>query len=270
MRNSSKQLPQRLLGSVLEFMALAGVSETSTRSAFEKAFSRAQVLRSQRQRSGMAKLRLRGDASAYLLRLWHRDARYLSNDDFNPKPLPISGGRTNLRSLIRRIDPDANPTEILNEMISVGLIKETGEGRYLPTGKAAVFSTLHPWAIEHAAHSVMRLLSTVCRNASADAGPRLLERYSYVPDLDPKEAQAFADFSRKQGQVLLDILDDWLEQHRVVGKLGNLKRQQGISAGIHLITFVADEDRLGAASKIRKSRRKQKSTPPNPLPATPS
>src|SRR5690606_28332363 len=245
-----------------------GVSETSTRSAFEKALRGAQTFRSQRHRSGIEKLRLRGDASAYLLRLWHRDARYLSNNDFNPKPLPISGGRANLQSLIRRIDPAADPTEVLSEMISVGLIRKTAEGRYLPTGKAAVFSTLHPWAIEHAAHSVMRLLSTVCRNASAESSSRLLERDSYVPDLNPKEAQAFADFSRKQGQVLLDILDDWLEQRRIAGRADSRRKKQGISAGIHLITFVGDEARPTVVSKVKESRRKKRVAPPNPLPST--
>lgn len=270
--SNAKQLPLNLLESVLEFLSLTGVSESSVRGAFEKAMKRTQSLRTRSRRPGASVPRLRGDASAYLLRLWHRDARFLSNDDFNPRPLPFSGGRVNLRSLIKQIDPDADPDEVLRAMLSVGLVRKTSGGRYLPTAKAAVLPTLHPWAIEHAAHSVMRLLSTVCRNAGADAKtPRLLERYSYVPDLKPEEARAFAEFSRSQGQVLLDILDDWLEQRRVTETSGCKGDSRGISAGIHLITFVGDDAPINPAAKGKKTPKKggARVGAPNP-PSTPA
>lgn len=241
-KSISKQLPSKLLGPVLEFMVMAGLSEVAIRAAFERALLRSDSLR-QRASTSEGKSRSPGDVSAHLLRLWHRDSRYINGRTFQPRALPLSSGRNNLRALIKELDAGVNPTEVLQNMRAVGLIRRTSQGRYLPTSSAAVLPTLHPWAVEHAVHSVSRLLSTFRKNASSKPGdsPPLLERYSYVPDLDPLEVPAFEEFARSQGQVLLDVLDDWLEQRRAKGsRKSDRSVAGGVSAGIHLITFVGD------------------------------
>lgn len=241
-KNISKQLPSKLLGSVLEFMAMAGLSEAAIRTAFERALKQSEPLRQRARAQLRGKSRSPGDVSAHLLRLWNRDSRYINGRNFRPRSLPLSSGKDNLRTLIKELDSEANPTEVLKNMRAVGLIRRTTNGRYLPTSSAAVLPTLHPWAVEHAVHSVLRLLSTVRKNASSKPGDSpLLERYSYVPDLDPMEIPAFEEFARNQGQVLLDILDDWLEQRRAQnGRKSDRSVRGGVPAGIHLITFVGD------------------------------
>ena len=166
-------------------------------------------------------------------------------------------------------------------MEHAGLIRQTKGGRYVPTASATVIPRFHPWAMEHAAKSVIRLVSTVFRNANREAGdPPLLERYSYVPDLSPEEGRRFAEFSRAQGQVYLDTIDDWLEQRRVQ-KLDPRRRRaaRGVPAGVHVITYLGEQsvgsasaDKAQGACRVpspKKATKKvlRKSTSPPSMPA---
>lgn len=272
-----KDLQIRLLVSILEFLAMAGVSESSIQDSFEKGLVRSRTFRSLKPKSKTDGLYQKsGDVSAQLLRIWHRDSRFVSSSSLSPRPLPLSKGRNCLRLLVQRIDPEVDSMEILRNMRQVGLIQRIKDGRYLPTASATVIPRLHPWATEHAAKSVIRLVSTVFRNASREIDePPLLERYSYVPDLSPEEGRAFADFSRSQGQVYLDTIDDWLEQRRAKkAGLGRRPIDRGIPAGVHVITYLGDSSaasNLGArlvrarrSSSTRRSKRRSTSPPATP------
>jgi len=254
-----KELQTRLLQSVLEFLAMAGAPETSIRDSFEKGLLRS---RSFRRAGPNAKsdglYQKSGDISAQLLRIWHRDSRYVGARDLSPRPLPLSKGRNCLRRLVEKLDPDIDPMEILRNLKHLGLIRRTKDGRYLPTASATVIPRLHPWVTEHAAKSVIRLVSTVSRNASREADdPPLLERYSYVPDLHPEERRAFAEFSRAQGQAYLDTIDDWLEQRRAPRlRSGRRQSSRGVPAGVHVITYLGESPAGGEVHKQLKKFKK--------------
>jgi hypothetical protein len=263
--NLTKHLQLRFLGSVLEFLARSGVSESSIRDSFDKGLVRSRSFRSaQVSTESDGKYQKSGDVSAHLLRLWHRDARYITRSDSAPRPLLLIKGKNSLRSLIRTLDPSADALEVLRNMKMVGLIRKTKGGRYLPTTNATVIPGLHPWATEHAARSVIRLVSTVFRNANREGNdPALLERYSYVPDLSPEEGRNFADFSRSQGQAYLDTLDDWLEQRRIrETALARRSRGRGIAAGVHVITY------LGDGTQVQHRPKRERSTPKSRAPST--
>lgn len=257
-RPLSRKLQMSFLGAIIEFMARIGIPEKDIRSSFEKGLARIRVTVNTVDTSGAdAKYRPDGDVSAYLLRLWFRDQRFLDSVKLAPRPLPLLRGRNNLRSLISSLDPKVDPVEVLKAMKAARLIRRVANGRYLPTDDGAIFSSLHPWAIEHTAQSVIRLVSTVYRNASGATGePPLLERYSYVPDLDPMNRRAFAEFTRLQGLAYLQAVDDWLEQSRVRSPRHALRtRAKGITAGVHLITYLDEPSKPQGRSK-RSDRRK--------------
>lgn len=253
-----KELQARLLASVLGFLVEAGVSEASIRRSFEG--SLATLRKTQlvgRKKKADGQYRKSGDVSAQLLRSWHRDSRLVSSRDLKPRALPLYSGRNNLCGLIEKLDPSADPLAILRGMEQAGLIRRTNADRFLPTASATVIPRLHPWAMEHAAKSVIRLVSTVFRNANREDGaPPLLERYSYVPDLSPEEGRRFAEFSRAQGQVYLDTVDDWLEQRRVRKSDSSRRRKiQGVPAGVHVITYLGEEAvGVGSREKLKKVR----------------
>lgn len=248
----SRKLQMSFLGAVIEFMARIGIPEKDIRSSFETGMARARESVSTVDNPGAdAKYRADGDVSAYLLRLWCRDQRLMDSIKLTPRPLPLLKGKDNLRSLIASLDPSVDAVEVIRAMQAARLIRRVANGRYLPTDDGAIFSSLHPWAIEHTAKSVIRLVSTVYRNASGTSGePPLLERYSYVPDLDPVNRRAFAEFTRLQGLTYLQAVDDWLEQSRVRSPRRALRKGvKGITAGVHLITYLGESSTPRGQSK---------------------
>lgn len=259
MNSNNKMSPQmqlKLLSSVLELMATAGVSEKAIRGSFERGLLLSRRLRPKgRAQHSDGRYQTKGDVSALLLRLWFRDARLVDDETCNPRPLHPSQGRRNLHALIKSLDSSADPAEVLREMKSAGLIRKTSTGRYLPTKSAMIIPSLHPWTIEHAVRSITRLVSTVNRNASRESDrPPLLERYSYVPDLDPNEGLSFAEFSQSQGQAFLEVLDDWLEQRRI-RKIPSKKRSNvGLPAGVHIIAYLGESARANKRVPIKAGK----------------
>lgn len=240
-RPFARKLQTSFLSSVIEFMVRVGVSEREIRASFELGVIRARRLACPASSECVdAQYRADGDASAYLLRLWNRDERLVDPVTLAPRPLPLLRGKNNLRSLIASLDSGVDPLRVLNAMKGARLIRRVSSGRYVPTDDGAIFSSLHPWAIEHTAKSVIRLVNTVYRNAGGSAEqPRLLERYSYVPDLDPSNRRAFAEFSRTQGLNYLQAIDDWLERKRVhKSRRATRSAAKGVAAGVHLITYL--------------------------------
>jgi hypothetical protein len=249
-------LQLKLLRSILEFMSRSGLSDGAIRDAFGTCLEDLE----KGKRSAMAlptregKYVGNGNVSAELIRLWTRDGRYIDGDA-RPKPLPLSTGRNNLVSLVAKLDPTADPQSVIESMRSVGLLRRLPSGKYIPTAESVTIDRLHPLAVEHVAKSLIRLVTTVCRNTDPkrQAIP-LIERYAYVPDLSEAEAKAFAEFTRTQGMAYLESVDDWLEQRRVRRQPLKKKRNDGIgiTAGVHLVAYLGDG---ASSSNGRRAKR---------------
>jgi hypothetical protein len=253
--NFPMPLQFKLLGAILEFMGKSGVSDADIRSSFELGMTglRTRKLGGKLRRDG--KYVGNGNVSAELIRLWHRDGRYIDKDA-RPRPLSLTRGRSSLKSLVARLDPTANASEILQSMRVVGLIRRTSKGKYVPTAESVTIGQLHPLAVEHVAKSVIRLVSTVCRNTD----PRgrsfpLIERYAYVPDLNPSDMAEFGDFTRTQGMAYLETVDDWLEQRRVGRTRATTKKGRvGVTAGVHLVAYLGDAQEGGSEPTVIEGR----------------
>lgn len=271
------QLRIKMLDSVLEFMNGSGMSESTIRESVEES-----LLNLNRRLLSSGTPRGRNlqigneNISAELLRMWHRDSRYIDNEA-RPRPLSLDKGRDNLRSILKKIDATADPMQILREMKTVRLIRRTSHGKYLPNSESAIVGTLHPLAIDHIAKLVIRLVSTVSRNLDPSGKPlKLIERHAYTPDLTWSERAAFADFTRLQGKAFLESVDNWLEQRRLRRANPKLRQQgQKVAASVHLFAYLGDDDDAGSirASPMsprngrdrikptRRSSRKNGSTP---------
>jgi hypothetical protein len=272
--NGKKGLPSslqlKLLGAILEFMIRSGLSEQEVRGAVRACLAHLAKGNggSGNSSSSEAKYVGNGNVSAELIRLWTRDGRFMDRDA-RPKPLPLSRGRSSLVALIGRLDPAADPYSTVESMKTVGLIRELPSGRYIPTAESVKIDRLHPLAVEHVAKSLIRMVTTVCRNT--DPGRHsmpLIERYAYVPDLSRTEMKAFADFTRTQGMAYLESVDDWLQQRRVRGASNDRKRggRSGTTAGVHLVAYLGDPDEGSRpTAAIRKT-----SARPTPASAAPA
>ncbi len=270
----SMQLHFQMLASVLEFMGRSGVAESLIRDAVDKGIARFQNLKKGAAQSSHDDIRMGSEnVSAQLLRIWHRDGRYIDRDA-KPRPLFLFKGRNSLRAAVKKLDRSADATKILREMRSVGLIRKTSAGKYLPTSESAIVGRLHPLAVEHVAKLVIRLVSTVGRNLdpTGSALP-LIERHAYAPNLNVADSSAFAEFTRVQGMAYLKSVDDWLEHHKV----GEISSDSGVSAAavaasVHLFAYLGDDPtepsrkRQAAKSKVAQSsgsRRRSKGLIPS-------
>jgi hypothetical protein len=262
----SSSLQIKLLRSILEFMIRSGLSDTAIRDTFGACLESLE-----KRKLGAAEIFSRegkyvgnGNVSAELIRLWTRDSRYIDRDA-RPKPLSLATGRNSLISLIARLDPSVDPRSVVESMRSVGLLRRLSTGRYVPTAESVTIDRLHPLAVEHVAKSLIRLVTTVCRNTDPrrQAIP-LIERYAYVPDLSKAETKAFAEFTRTQGMAYLESVDDWLEQRRVrrrpARKMG--ANGVGVTAGVHLVAYLGDgTTSLPKALSGNRARRNATSAP---------
>jgi len=242
---TSEVLMNKLMSSILEFLMTSGLKGDEVREMFTECLGKIE------RRSGLERISAQesrfvgnGNVSAEVIRIWHRDVRFLDREA-RPKPLRLSSGPRSLGALIKQLDPKADHMQSIRAMRAVGLIRRLPDGRYLPTAESVTIDHLHPLAIEHVAKSLVRLVSTVCRNTdpSRKAMP-LIERYAYVPDLSRAEASAFAEFTRAQGMAYLEAVDDWLERRRArrMPKVRQHQEGQGIAAGVHLFAYLGDRD----------------------------
>jgi hypothetical protein len=234
---------KKLVQSVLDFLMKSGMTTAEIRSAISDCLPEDGVLKSAHPKHSRASQCVgNGNVSAEVMRIWHRDIKFLDREA-NPRPLQLNRGSNSLVALVKRLDPAGDPASSIRVMRTVGLIRRLPDGRYVPTAESVKIDHLHPLAIEHIAKSVVRLVTTVCRNTdpTREAIP-LVERYAYAPDMSKKEALAFAEFTRNQGMAYLEAVDDWLEQRRVKrrGASAGKARGSSVAAGVHLFAYMDD------------------------------
>lgn len=257
---SKNALMGKLMKSILDFLIRSGMSSEEVQQMFVECLT--QFERRPGGARGAAQESVfvgNGNVSAEVIRIWHRDGRFLDRDA-RPKPLRLTRGPASLGALVKKLDPSADHMQSIQAMRAVGLIRKLPDGRYIPTSNSVTIDHLHPLAIEHVAKSVVRLVSTVCRNT--DPGKRampLVERYAYVPDLSESEATAFADFTRSLGMAYLEAVDDWLERRRArrLPQAAGKAERKGIAAGVHLFAYLGDMEEASANAKLWRNGLKE-------------
>jgi hypothetical protein len=255
----------KLFQAVVEFMSRCGVPESVIRDSFDAALADVQGSQRNRKAGRQEDLVITSqNLPAQLLRTWHRDARYL-NGDAKPLALHLTLGRVNLSGAIRRIDPLADPSQVIRSMKAVGLVRRVSKNRYVPITEAAIVDKLHPLAVEHVTKLVNRLISTVSRNIDRDRrGLSLVDRHAYTVDLNPADRVAFAEFTRIHGMAYLESIDDWLEQRRVRRSPSSRGTVKGVAAGVYLFAYLGDGEQLSAAKARPPTRRVARAATKNP------
>ena len=233
-----------MLGSVLQFMNGAGMDEHAIRETFEICMQNLHKRPSTPGQRRKGKLKIGNEnVCAEILRMWHRDSRYIDSDA-KPRPLPLNKGRNCLLSIARRVDGEVDAAQVLQEMRAVRLIRKTSHGRYLPNAEFAIVGRLHPLAIDHIAKLVIRLFGTVSRNMDPSGKSlKLFERQAYAPDLDWSERAAFAEFTRTQGVAYLESIANWLQQRRLCRSVSRTRQsRKQVAASVYAFAYLGDDE----------------------------
>jgi hypothetical protein len=145
---------------------------------------------------------------------WHADTAYTG-----PYGLPLElqyeqRDRPDFVSLARMCCPDTQPNQILQELIRIGVVKETESGWFRVLTRTYLPKTDVPDSLERIGQAIQHLVETVEHNRQeTDTDRRLFERTVYADDgIREEDLPRFKRYVQVKSQVLLEDIDNWLSQ----------------------------------------------------------
>jgi len=152
----------------------------------------------------------RYNRAARVITGWVRDKAFHDKTG-GPLPLPVEGPNASFGALVRCYSGDMPVRAMLDELLRVGAVRQTKEGRirlqarfYVPEQSEA--DKLHILGTDTA-----DLIATIAHNLTPKAVPRFQRKVMY--DNVPVEAvQEFQRLSANRAQLFLEGIDSWLSQ----------------------------------------------------------
>ncbi len=192
--------------------------------------------------------------ASQILAAWHHDPEFLDAAG-QPAALMMDGEGSSFTELMRRHAPALPVVAMVKELKAAGAIEEGPDGQlrpltrvYVPVGMPA--ERLRLWA------SVLSdVANTIEHNFSrAPDVPAKFERRALSLRVDRKALPEFRQLLEREGQAMLERIDDWLSAHEVADAEGNEALRLGV--GIYHI-----EDRRPGPVSRPGGNRKSKGEP---------
>ena len=184
--------------------------------------------------------------ASQILSAWHHEPDFLGADG-GPAALAVEGEGATFTELMRRYAPGLPVIAMIKELKSVEAIEEQSDGRlralkrtYVPSGVSA--ERLRLWS------SVLSdVANTIEHNFSRDETTSArFERRALNLRVDRKALPEFRELLEREGQTLLERLDDWLAAHQVSGD----EHEDGIRLGVGIYHI---EDRINRRTRTPRS-----------------
>ena len=184
-----------------------------------------------------------------LMAAWY-DQVSLLGDDAEPKPLPLSGS-TSLESLIAKYLPDYPSTEVVDLLVTDGLLIRLPDGLYRPRKRMAVFPGLNDRTLDRMAVVLRALLTTFAWNAVESKGrPARPERQAHTSHLPVDKLPEFEAMVKQQATALIDQVDRWMSMRQARGS----RKTRTARVGVSLFSYVEHNDRGQPPGSARKRR----------------
>lgn len=145
---------------------------------------------------------------------WHTDPQFTG-----PYGLPLEvpydapGGRS-FTELVRRYTGDMPVRAMLDELLRIGVVKESDGGRFKVLTRAYLPKTDAPDSLDRLGHVVRNFIETQDFNRT-ETNPelRLFERQVVADSgIRVSDLPRFQTYVRERGQFLLEEIDDWLSK----------------------------------------------------------
>lgn len=154
---------------------------------------------------------------------WHTDPQFTG-----PYGLPLdvsydAPGDRNFAELVRRYTGDMPARAMLDELLRIGVVKESEGGRYKVLTRTFLPKADAPESLDRLGHAVRNFVETMDFNRTeADPDKRLFER-TVIADAGIRlsDLPRFQAYVRERGQFLLEELDDWLSKLEPADKTPN-------------------------------------------------
>lgn len=174
---------------------------------------------------------------ARILSGWHTDPQFTG-----PYGLPLdvpwdAPGALSFCELVRRYTTDMPPEAMLEELLRIGVVKETDAGRYKVLTRTYLPSVDAPESLDRLGNAVRNFVETMDFNRTeTEPESRLFER-TVVADkgLRAEDLPLFQAYVRERGQYLLEEIDDWLSKREPVS---DEDKTSLIDTGVGIYQFI--------------------------------
>ena len=192
-----------------EEFGIPGRKQSKSRVSILTGLSRKEVLRVKRLPGSddLGALQ-RYNRAARVISGWVRD-RIFTNESGDPVDLPFEGGNASFKSLVRLYSGDAPARAILDELLRVGSVERTAEGKIHLSDRSYVPKKSEIEKIGILGTDTADLISTIDHNIRQTDAPFFQRKVCY----DNLPCEALPQLKRmagKKSQVLLESLDRWL------------------------------------------------------------
>lgn len=164
---------------------------------------------------------------------WHQDSDFL-NAKGEPLPISISGAERSFAVLCQRHAGDISPSTLLKELKRVGAVVESDAGELTVRSRYYMPNPLDPEWLMNAGGAFADIGRNINYNLAAkeNTTTRFLGRAT-DPAIDVDAVPEFRAFVEEHGQQFLEMVDDWLKDHR--SQESDPARQVRLGLGIFLI-----------------------------------
>jgi hypothetical protein len=178
---------------------------------------------------------------ARLLSGWHTDPKFTG-----PYGLPLdvpydSPAEKSFSELVRRYTGDMPVRAMLDELLRIGVVKETDGGRFRVVTRTYLPKADAPESLDRLGHAVRNFVETVDFNRTEnDPDNRLFER-TVTADVGIREQDfpRFQKYVRERGMFLLEEIDDWLSK---LDPPNESQPEPMINTGVGIFHFVEKSD----------------------------
>ena len=113
---------------------------------------------------------------------WLSDARWLGPQD-DPRDLPRGGDEASFAALVRAVSSDVRPRAVLDELLRLGIVSETGDQVHLLTGSFTPRQGFEEMALQFQANLHDHLAAAA---QNLDGAGNFLEQSVYVDQISPE------------------------------------------------------------------------------------
>ena len=153
----------------------------------------------------------RYNRAARVIAGWRRD-RFFQNSKGRPADLPVSGEGSTFQALVKQYSGDMPYRAVLDELIRVGAVVETDDGRVALKARAYLPAGDETMKIHILGADVAHLISSIRHNLNPDDRGFFYQRKVMYDNLPDDVLPAFRRLSAKSAQKLLEKLDGWLSE----------------------------------------------------------
>ncbi len=175
-----------------------------------------------------------------ILFAWHHDANFVDESN-KPRELLLTSDSHCFAKLHKIYGGDVSMQGMLKELIKSGSIEAQGEGEN--TRLKVLRSYFMPKAMDsemilHAGKVIKYHADTLNNNITQnDECKKFFEGYAAVHAVDKKHQEKFQKLLKQKGQLFLEEIDEWLEQHRVTNDTGT-----PVSLGLGMYAIQSNTD----------------------------